>query len=119
MAVGLLRPTVLLPAALLTKLTPGQLEAVLVHELVHLRRFDYAVNLVQTVLDAALFYHPVAGWLSRRVRHEREAACMFRVPYRGEMVSMCRVNAGGLRRATYDRLLQPTRPASHEEPSLT
>jgi peptidoglycan/xylan/chitin deacetylase (PgdA/CDA1 family) len=73
--VGVLRPFVLVPASALTGLTPQQLEAVLAHELAHVRRHDYLVNLLQSLAEAALFYHPAARWASRHVRREREHAC--------------------------------------------
>jgi beta-lactamase regulating signal transducer with metallopeptidase domain/peptidoglycan/xylan/chitin deacetylase (PgdA/CDA1 family) len=73
--VGHLRPVILIPAGALLGLTPRQLEAVLAHELAHVRRYDYAVNLLQTAAETLLFYHPAARWLSRRVRAEREHAC--------------------------------------------
>ncbi len=73
--VGHLRPVILIPAGALLGLTPAQLEAVLAHELAHVRRYDYAVNLLQTAVETLLFYHPAAWWLSRRVRAEREHAC--------------------------------------------
>jgi beta-lactamase regulating signal transducer with metallopeptidase domain len=73
--VGHLRPIILIPASALLGLTPQQLEAVLAHELAHVRRYDYVVNLLQTAAETLLFYHPAAWWLSRRVRAEREHAC--------------------------------------------
>jgi peptidoglycan/xylan/chitin deacetylase (PgdA/CDA1 family) len=73
--VGHLRPIILVPAAALAGLTPRQLEAVLAHELAHIRRYDYLVNLLQTAAEVLLFYHPAAWWLSRRLRAEREHAC--------------------------------------------
>ncbi len=73
--VGHLRPIILIPAGALVGLTPQQLEAVLAHELAHVRRYDYAVNLLQTAVETLLFYHPAAWWLSGRVRAEREHAC--------------------------------------------
>ncbi|HEX8188860.1 MAG TPA: M56 family metallopeptidase, partial [Pyrinomonadaceae bacterium] len=73
--VGHLRPVILIPAGALLGLTPQQLEAVLAHELAHVRRHDYAVNLLQTAAETLLFYHPAAWWLSGRVRAEREHAC--------------------------------------------
>ncbi|MET0625645.1 MAG: M56 family metallopeptidase [Pyrinomonadaceae bacterium] len=73
--VGHLRPVILIPAGALLGLAPRQLEAVLAHELAHVRRYDYAVNLLQTAAETLLFYHPAARWLSRRVRAEREHAC--------------------------------------------
>lgn len=62
----------LVPAALVTGMPPHLLEALLAHELGHIRRHDYLVNLVQNVIEALLFYHPAVWWLSRRIRSERE-----------------------------------------------
>ncbi len=73
--VGWLRPVILLPAAALTQLSPCQLEAILAHELAHVRRHDFAVNLLQACVEALLFYHPAVWWLSAKVREERELAC--------------------------------------------
>jgi bla regulator protein blaR1 len=73
--IGWLRPVVLLPASALTGLTPLQLDALLAHELAHVRRYDYVVNLVQSVIETLLFYHPAVWWVSRRVREEREHCC--------------------------------------------
>lgn len=72
LAIGWWRPMVLLPAALLARMPAGLLEALLAHELAHIRRHDYLINLLQAVVEALLFYHPVVWWLSRRIRHERE-----------------------------------------------
>jgi D-alanyl-D-alanine endopeptidase (penicillin-binding protein 7) len=69
---GCWRPVVLVPAALITGMPPHLLEALLAHELGHVRRHDYLVNLVQNVIEALLFYHPAVWWISRRIRHERE-----------------------------------------------
>jgi beta-lactamase regulating signal transducer with metallopeptidase domain len=73
--VGHLRPVVLVPLSALAGLTPQQLEAVLAHELAHVRRRDFLVNLLQTAVETLLFYHPTVWWVSRRVRAEREHAC--------------------------------------------
>ncbi len=73
--VGWLRPVVLLPASLVTGLSASQLEAILAHELAHVRRHDYLVNLLQTVAETLLFYHPGVWWISRQVRLERENCC--------------------------------------------
>src|SRR5438876_9467122 len=72
---GWLRPVILLPASALTGLTPLQLEALLAHELAHVRRYDYLVNLIQSVIETLLFYHPAVWWISARVRDEREHCC--------------------------------------------
>jgi len=73
--IGWLKPVVLLPASAVAGLAPQQLEAILAHELAHIRRHDYLVNLVQTLVETLLFYHPAVWWLSRRVRIERENCC--------------------------------------------
>jgi beta-lactamase regulating signal transducer with metallopeptidase domain len=75
MVMGWLRPVILLPATAMTGLTPAQFEAVIAHELAHIRRHDYVVNLVQTVVETLLFYHPAVWWLSNRIRGEREHCC--------------------------------------------
>ncbi|HZN34646.1 MAG TPA: M56 family metallopeptidase [Pirellulaceae bacterium] len=72
MAVGLLRPLVLIPAAWVTEMPLDMLEAVIAHELAHLRRRDLWVNLLQRLAETLLFYHPAIWWLSRRLRTERE-----------------------------------------------
>ncbi|MFC5511938.1 M56 family metallopeptidase [Massilia jejuensis] len=69
---GWWRPVVLVPASLVAGMPPQLLEALLAHELAHVRRCDYAVNLAQSVIEALLFYHPVVWWLSHRIRVERE-----------------------------------------------
>jgi beta-lactamase regulating signal transducer with metallopeptidase domain len=71
-ATGWVRPVVLLPVALLARLPADLVEALLAHELAHVRRHDYLVNLLQNAVEAALFYHPVTWWLSHRIRIERE-----------------------------------------------
>jgi beta-lactamase regulating signal transducer with metallopeptidase domain/uncharacterized protein involved in exopolysaccharide biosynthesis len=73
--VGWLRPVILLPASSLAGLTPGQLEAILVHELAHVRRFDYLVNIFQCLIETVMFYHPVVWWISRCIREEGEHCC--------------------------------------------
>ncbi len=73
--IGWLRPVVLLPASALAGLSPQQIEAILAHELAHVRRHDYLVNLLQTLVETLLFYHPAVWWLSRRIRAERENCC--------------------------------------------
>jgi D-alanyl-D-alanine endopeptidase (penicillin-binding protein 7) len=70
--VGWWRPVIMLPAALLFGMPPDLLEALLAHEIAHVRRFDYVVNLMQSVVEATLFYHPAVWWISHRMRIERE-----------------------------------------------
>lgn len=73
--VGWFRPVVLLPATALTGLSPKQLEAVIVHELAHIKRLDCFVNLFQIAAETLLFYHPAIWWVNRCVRSERENCC--------------------------------------------
>jgi beta-lactamase regulating signal transducer with metallopeptidase domain len=73
--VGWLRPLVLVPTSVLGGLAPTQLEAILAHELAHIRRHDALMNLVQLAVEALLYFHPAMWWLSRRVRIEREQCC--------------------------------------------
>ncbi len=70
--VGTLKPLVLLPAALLSRLPVPLVEALIAHELAHVRRWDYLANLAQSVAEALLFFHPAVWWLSSRLRQERE-----------------------------------------------
>lgn len=75
MVIGHIKPLVLLPVAALSGLSPQQLEAILAHELAHVRRHDYLVNLIQTVVETVLFYHPAVWWVSRQLRVLREHCC--------------------------------------------
>ena len=72
---GWLSPVVLVPMALVTSLPAAQLEALIVHELAHVRRGDVLVNVLQAVLETLAFYHPAVWWLSGRLRVEREHCC--------------------------------------------
>ncbi|MFL6710711.1 MAG: TonB family protein [Massilia sp.] len=69
---GCWRPVVLLPASLLTGMPAELIEALLAHELGHIKRWDYLVNLCQNIVETLLFYHPAVWWLSGRIRIERE-----------------------------------------------
>ena len=73
--VGVLRPMILLPGSLVSGLTFSQLEAVILHELAHIRRFDLAISVIQRLVEAMLFFHPAVWWLSHQIQHERENAC--------------------------------------------
>ncbi len=72
---GWLRPVILIPPAALTGLTPDQLELVLAHEVAHVLRHDFAVNLLQSCVEVLLFYHPAVWWVSAKIRQERELCC--------------------------------------------
>jgi uncharacterized protein (TIGR03435 family) len=73
--IGWVRPIVLLPIAAFAGLSLSQIEAILAHELAHIRRHDFLVNLLQTFAETVLFYHPAVWWLSSRIRAEREHCC--------------------------------------------
>jgi GWxTD domain-containing protein len=73
--VGYLRPVILVPVGLLACMPALQIEAILLHELAHVRRRDYLVNLMQTVVEGFLFYHPAVWWISGVIRTERENCC--------------------------------------------
>ena len=72
---GHVKPVIVLPAAALSGLSPAQLDAIFAHELAHVRRHDYLVNLAQAVIETLLFYHPAVWWVSRQVRETREYCC--------------------------------------------
>ena len=73
--IGWMKPVVLVPTAVMTNLTPTEVEALLIHELVHIKRWDDVINLAQTVVETLLFYHPVVWWISSQIRAERENCC--------------------------------------------
>ena len=109
--IGWLKPVVLLPTSALAGLAPNQMEAILAHELAHVRRHDYIVNLFQTVVETLLFYHPAVWWLSRRIRAERENCCDdLAVSLCGDPVAYAAALAEleGLRSTTGDLVLAAT-----------
>jgi TonB family protein len=73
--IGWIRPVILVPTAALAGLAPSQLEAVLLHEIAHIRRHDYLINNLQHIVETALFYHPAVWWVSNEMRREREHCC--------------------------------------------
>src|SRR3954447_1843019 len=73
--VGWLRPVILAPVGVLCGLAPKQVEALLAHELAHVRRHDYLVNVLQGIAESLLFYHPAVWWISSQIRAEREHCC--------------------------------------------
>jgi beta-lactamase regulating signal transducer with metallopeptidase domain len=128
--IGCFRPVVLVPVSVLTGLTPQQLELILAHELAHIRRRDYLVNLLQTAVETLLFYHPAVFWVSGRMRVEREhccddlavAACGSPVRYAraladleglcAEAPALAMAASGGSLLERIARLVQPPRPLS-------
>src|SRR4051812_2757888 len=73
--IGWLRPVILAPVGVLSGLAPQQVEALLAHELAHVRRHDYLVNVLQGIAETLLFYHPAVWWISNQIRAEREHCC--------------------------------------------
>ena len=72
MAIGWLKPVVLLPASMVTGLDSSQLEMLILHELAHIRRHDYFVNFLQTLIELLFFFHPSVHWIGKQMRNERE-----------------------------------------------
>ena len=73
--VGVMRAVIVVPVSALTALSPAQLEAVLAHELAHVRRADFLWNILQTIVETLFFFHPAVWWIGRRLRAERELCC--------------------------------------------
>jgi beta-lactamase regulating signal transducer with metallopeptidase domain len=99
--VGIVKPMILLPPALLCGLDPHQLAAILSHEMAHIRRYDLVVNLLQRIVEALLFFHPVTWWISGRISIERENCCddlaaagCGRLTYAGALLRMAELCAG-------------------------
>ncbi len=105
--IGWLRPVILLPTSVLTGLSADQMQALLAHELAHVCRNDYLVNLLQTLVETLLFYHPAVWWLSRQIRQEREnccddlaaAVCPSRIAYARALLAMEELRAEDARLA--------------------
>lgn len=74
MVIGWLKPVVLVPASAFLQISPKELETILIHELIHIKRRDYLVNFLQTLVEILFFYHPCVGWISAKIRAEREFA---------------------------------------------
>lgn len=72
---GFIKPTILFPVGLITHLTPEEIEAIIAHELGHIKRNDWIINMVQSVIEILFYYHPAMWWISAQVRKERENCC--------------------------------------------
>ncbi|OYW13791.1 MAG: hypothetical protein B7Z55_16340, partial [Planctomycetales bacterium 12-60-4] len=99
--VGIVKPMILLPPALLCGLEPNQISAILSHELAHIRRYDLIFIFLQRIVEALLFFHPVTWWISRRASIERENCCddlaaagCGRTEYAGALLRMAELCAG-------------------------
>lgn len=75
MMIGFFKPVILLPFAAMNRLSAEQFEAILLHELAHIRRNDYLLNIIQSVLDTVLFFNPFTWWITKYIREEREKSC--------------------------------------------
>lgn len=75
MVIGYLKPVILLPIGTLSRMPYDQVEMILAHELAHIRRADFLVNLIQSVVEVVLFFNPFVWWLSSVIRQEREHIC--------------------------------------------
>jgi beta-lactamase regulating signal transducer with metallopeptidase domain len=75
MMIGFLKPVILLPVAMINHLSAQQFEAILLHELAHIRRNDYLLNLLQSIIDTVLFFNPFTWWITKNIREEREKCC--------------------------------------------
>jgi hypothetical protein len=73
--IGILKPVVLVPAMIISGLPADQLEIIIVHELAHIRRYDFLINILQSIMEALFFYHPVVWIISENIRQEREKCC--------------------------------------------
>jgi len=74
-AMGYLKPVILLPLGMLTGLPQEQVEAIIIHELAHIKRYDFILNLIQTLIETIFFYHPVVWWVTSTINNERENCC--------------------------------------------
>jgi beta-lactamase regulating signal transducer with metallopeptidase domain len=73
-AIGIFKPLIIVPASLFLQIHPRELETIIAHELIHIRRHDPLVNALQSVIETVLFYHPGVWWISAQIRREREFA---------------------------------------------
>ncbi|MEL6989109.1 MAG: M56 family metallopeptidase, partial [Bacteroidota bacterium] len=75
MVIGYLKPVILFPIGTIMHLSPQQVEAILLHELAHVKRNDFLQNIIQTFIEILFYYHPVVWYISASIRAERESCC--------------------------------------------
>ncbi|MEM8889041.1 MAG: M56 family metallopeptidase [Bacteroidota bacterium] len=75
LTIGHFKPLILVPLGMLSSLSPDQIEAILLHELAHIKRSDFLFNMIQSLIEILFFYHPAIWWLSKEIRQEREMCC--------------------------------------------
>ncbi len=73
--VGYFKPVIILPLGVISGFSHNQVEAILAHELAHIKRNDYMINIFQSIIEVLFFYHPAIYWISKNIRNERENAC--------------------------------------------
>jgi len=73
-AFGVFKPLIIVPAGIFLQMDPRQFESIIAHELIHIRRYDPLVNVIQNVVEVLFFYHPGVWWISKQIRREREFA---------------------------------------------
>jgi beta-lactamase regulating signal transducer with metallopeptidase domain len=73
-AVGFLKPLIIVPTGAFLQMRPDELECIIAHELIHIRRYDCIVNIFQSIAETFFFYHPAIWWISAEIRREREFA---------------------------------------------
>jgi bla regulator protein blaR1 len=73
--IGILKPVIIIPAGLTTGLSTEQIESIFLHELIHIKRQDYLLNVLQSILEALFFFNPFVWQLSGMLRTEREHCC--------------------------------------------
>ncbi len=95
LVIGYIKPVVLLPVSAFTGLSEKQLESILVHELAHIIRRDYIINLFQSLIEIVLFYHPAVWWISSVIKEEREHCCDdIALEYTGDTLNYAKALAG-------------------------
>lgn len=88
---GIFMPVLLLPAACLAGVPHEYLRAILLHELAHIHRFDFLVNMLQGLVEALFFFNPAVWWINHQIRREREACCdLLAVEHLGERITYAR-----------------------------
>ena len=75
MVIGILKPIILIPIGLITAMTPQQIEVILAHEIAHIKRKDFLINLLQSIVEIIFFFNPFVLWISTLIRNERELCC--------------------------------------------
>jgi beta-lactamase regulating signal transducer with metallopeptidase domain len=73
--IGFIKPVILIPVSVFTGIEGKYIEAIVLHELAHIKRYDYFFNIIQIIIETLGFFHPAVWWISNRIRKERENCC--------------------------------------------